>query len=76
MNWVICLLLMAKKNTGEDFWQKVTHDAAAYKPLFYPMQGALKKNVGISYDQFVKHAFDFYQQAMAKRIMLCQNLNG
>jgi hypothetical protein len=55
-----------KEKYGEDFWQKVTHDAAAYKPLFYPMQGALKKYAGISYNEFVKNAFDFYQQQWQK----------
>ncbi|QEC68455.1 hypothetical protein FRZ67_14495 [Panacibacter ginsenosidivorans] len=55
-----------KEKYGEDFWQKITHDAASYKPLFYPMQGALKKYAGISYDKFVKNAFEFYQQQWQK----------
>lgn len=56
------LTAYGKEKYGENFWQKVTHDAAAYKPLFYPMQGAVKKYAGISYNEFVKNAFDFYQQ--------------
>ena len=47
---------------GNDFWRKVTDDAARFKPLFYPLQGAVKKHSGIAYNQFVKNAFDFYQQ--------------
>lgn len=56
------LTAYGKEKYGEDFWQKVTHDAAAYKPLFYPMQADVKKYAGISYNEFVKNAFDFYQQ--------------
>jgi hypothetical protein len=55
-----------KEKYGDDFWQKVTHDAAAYKPLFYPMQGAVKKYTGTSYNQFVKDAFAFYEQQWQK----------
>ena len=60
------LTAYGKEKYGEDFWQKVTHDAAAYKPLFYPMQGAVKKHAGISYNDFVKNAFDFYTQQWQK----------
>ncbi len=46
---------------GEDFWKKVTGDAAAFKPLIYPMQGAVKKHAGTHFKSFVKDAFDFYK---------------
>ncbi|UEG51148.1 hypothetical protein LK994_06630 [Ferruginibacter lapsinanis] len=56
-------LLVAYGNNkyGNDFWQKVTSDAAAFKPLFYPMQGAVKKYSGISFKQFVSNALTFYE---------------
>jgi len=60
------LTAYGREKYGDDFWQKVTHDAAAYKPLFYPMQGAVKKHSGISYNQFVKDALSFYQQQWQK----------
>jgi hypothetical protein len=66
------LTAYGKEKYGEDFWQKVTHDAASYKPLFYPMQNALKKYAGISYNQFVKNAFDFYQQQWQKENTLAK----
>ncbi|QES87761.1 TolB-like translocation protein [Rhizosphaericola mali] len=46
---------------GEDFWKNVTKDAAAYKPLFYPLQNAVKKYAGVDFDQFVQNAFSYYQ---------------
>ena len=51
---------------GDDFWTKVTADAAAFKPLIYPLQGAVKKHAGISYKQFVNDAFSYYQDQWKK----------
>jgi hypothetical protein len=50
MNWVICLLPTVKKSMEKISGRKLTNDAASYKPLFYPMQGAIKKYAGISYE--------------------------
>ncbi len=47
---------------GTGFWRKVTDDAARFKPLFYPLQGAVKKQTGVEFKQFVKNAFSFYQE--------------
>ena len=46
---------------GEDFWTKVTHDASAFKGLFYPFQHAIKKYTGISYQQFRDEALFHYK---------------
>jgi hypothetical protein len=54
------LVAYGREKYGADFWKKVTHDAAAFKPLFYPLQGAVQKYSGINYKQFVKDAFTFY----------------
>lgn len=54
------LVAYGREKYGADFWRKVTHDAAAFHPLIYPWQGALKRYAGISYKQFVKDAFNFY----------------
>lgn len=56
------LTAYGKEKYGEDFWEKVTHDAAAFKPLFYPMQGAVKRYAGIPYRTFVNNAMDFYKK--------------
>ena len=60
------LVAYGREKYGDDFWKKVTHDAAAFKPLFYPLQGAVKRYAGINYNQFVKDAFAFYQAQWSK----------
>ena len=60
------LVAYGREKYGNDFWKKVTQDAAAYRLLFYPMQGAIRKYTGTSYQQFVKDAFSFYEQQWNK----------
>ena len=43
---------------GKDFWRKVTDDAARFKPLIYPFQGAFKRHAGTSFKSFVNDALD------------------
>ena len=45
-----------------DFWTKVTHDASAFKGLFYPFQKAVKRYAGVDYKTFRQNAFDFYKR--------------
>jgi hypothetical protein len=56
------LVAYGRKKYGNDIWRKVTDDAARFKPLFYPFQGALKKQTGIAFNQFVNEAMGYYQQ--------------
>lgn len=56
------LVAYGSEKYGADFWKKVTQDAARFKPLIYPWQNAVKKYSGISYHQFVKDAFAFYER--------------
>lgn len=56
------LVAYGREKYGDDFWRKVTHDASSFKPLFYPLQGAVKKYAGVSYTQFVADALNFYHQ--------------
>ena len=46
---------------GMDFWKNVTHDASAFKGLFYPFQNAIKKYAGVGYKKFVEDAFEYYK---------------
>lgn len=55
------LVAYGAEKYGHDFWAKVTADASAFKPLIYPLQGAVKKHAGISYKQFVNDAFAYYE---------------
>jgi hypothetical protein len=56
------LVAYGAEKYGADFWSKVTANASAFKPLLYPLQGAIKKYAGISYKQFVDDAFNFYEK--------------
>ncbi|MDB5210421.1 MAG: hypothetical protein JWQ30_1248 [Sediminibacterium sp.] len=56
------LVAYGRKKYGDDIWRKVTDDAARFKPLFYPFQGAVKKQTGIAFNQFVNDAMGYYQQ--------------
>ena len=59
------LVAYGREKYGADFWRKVTQDAASFKPLIYPWQGAVKKYAGIPYKQFVSDAFAFYHNMWA-----------
>ncbi len=55
------LVAYGREKYGADVWRKITQDAVAFKPLIYPFQGAVKKNTGKTYLQFVSDAFQYYQ---------------
>jgi len=50
-----------REKYGLDFWSKVTHDASAFKGLFYPFQKAIKKYSGIEYKTFRENALEYYR---------------
>ena len=47
-----------REKYGDDFWKKVTHDAAAVKSTF---RGAVKKYSGLRYPQFRTQALDHFK---------------
>lgn len=55
------LVAYGRKVYGNDIWQKVTTDAAAYKLLFYPFQNAIQKHTGKKFSQFFNDAMSYYQ---------------
>lgn len=55
------LVSYGREKYGDYFWKNVTHDAAAYKNLFYPFQHALKKYSGLSFVSFRDKAIDFFK---------------
>lgn len=55
------LVNYGRKKYGNDSWQKITHDASAFKGLFYPFQKAVKRHTGSSYPAFYKSAFAYYK---------------
>ncbi len=55
------LVAYGREKYGDEFWKNVTHDAASYKGLIYPLQKAIKKYTGVSYKDFHKDAFDYFK---------------
>lgn len=56
------LVNYGREKYGNDFWEKVTKDASAYKGLLYPFQKAIKKYSGIAYRNFRTEALEFYKK--------------
>jgi hypothetical protein len=58
------LVAYGRQTYGDDFWRKVGHDAAAFRPLFYPLQGAIRRYSGLSFPQFREEALDHFRSAL------------
>lgn len=56
------LVAYGREKYGDDFWEKVTRDAAAFKGFFYPFQHAIKKYTGIDYVTFRNNALNFFKK--------------
>jgi hypothetical protein len=61
------------KKYGNEFWKKVTSDAARFNGLLYPFQHAIKKHAGIEYKKFVSDAFTFYKAELQTSLMSEEN---
>src|SRR5579871_2057728 len=55
-----------REKYGDDFWRKVSHDAASFKGLFYPLQKAVRKYSGNSFNQFRSNAFEHFSSQIKK----------
>jgi hypothetical protein len=55
------LVSYGRQTYGDDFWRKVGHDAAAFHPLFYPLQGAIHRYTGLSFARFRQDALDHFR---------------
>jgi hypothetical protein len=55
------LVSYGRERYGDDFWRKAGHDAAAFRPLFYPLQGAIRKYTGLSFARFRQDALDHFR---------------
>ncbi|HVW12475.1 MAG TPA: hypothetical protein VHB54_01555 [Mucilaginibacter sp.] len=56
------LVSYGRENFGNQFWRNVTHDAAAFDGIFYPLQRAVKKYSGESFTAFRDSAFNYYRK--------------
>ena len=55
------LVAYGRQRYGDDFWKKVTLDAAAFRGLFYPLQTAIRRYAGISFTRFRQDALDYFR---------------
>jgi len=60
------LVAYGREKYGDDFWRKVSHDAASFKGLFYPLQKAIKRYSGISFEQFRTDALGYFSADIKK----------
>lgn len=51
-----------REQYGDTVWRDVTQQAAAFKGLFYPMQKAVARTMGVPFKQFTSEAFDFFNR--------------
>jgi hypothetical protein len=58
------LVSYGRQRYGDDFWRKVGHDAAAFRPLFYPLQGAIRRYSGLSFARFRQDALDHFRLSL------------
>jgi hypothetical protein len=58
------LVSYGRQTYGDDFWRKVGHDAAAFHPLFYPLQGAIHRYTGLSFARFRQDALDHFRLSL------------
>ncbi|MFD0794441.1 hypothetical protein ACFQZX_12510 [Mucilaginibacter litoreus] len=56
------MVAYGRETYANDFWRKVTHDAAAFNTGFYPLQGAVKRYSGISYGSFRNAALNHFKK--------------
>jgi hypothetical protein len=59
------MVAYGREKYGDDFWKKVTQDAAAYKGLFYPLRKAIKKYSGEDFEKFRWNALAFFREKFA-----------
>ncbi len=63
-HYILGYLLVKKgrEQYGDSVWNLVTKDAASFKGLFYPMQKAVKRRMGVSYGKFTSDALNAYSK--------------
>ena len=59
------LTAYGREKYGPLFWKNVTHGAATYGSLFYPMQGAIKHYADVSFRQFRREGLNYFKKQIA-----------
>jgi hypothetical protein len=58
------LVAYGRETYGNDFWERTAVEAAAFKGLFYPLQKAIQRNAGVSFDTFHTRALDYFRNQL------------
>jgi len=69
------MMSYGRETYGDDFWKKVTHDAAAYKGVFFSLDKAIKRYSGKNFEQFRTDGFDFYKKQFGLQQTTNNSLN-
>ncbi|MES2274694.1 MAG: hypothetical protein V4592_01645 [Bacteroidota bacterium] len=69
------LVSYGRQKYGNGFWKDVTHNAAAYNSLFYPFQGAFKKQAGVDFNKFRVEALQSFKQTFNDKPEVSANKN-
>lgn len=56
------MVAYGREKYGDDFWKKVTLDAASFRGLFYPLQKGVKRYSGQSFTVFSRQAMEYFHQ--------------
>jgi hypothetical protein len=56
------LVAYGRERYGDEFWKKVTRNAAAFKGLFFPLQTAIKTYASVPFSQFRQDALKHFQE--------------
>ena len=62
------LVAYGREKYGDEFWKNVTHDAAAFKGVFYPFQKAIQKYAGKDYTTFRYEALDYFKTYFSDKV--------
>jgi hypothetical protein len=55
------LVAYGREHYGDGFWREVSGDAAAFRGLFYPLQGGIRRYTGISFRQYRSDALNHFR---------------
>jgi len=61
------LVAYGRDRYGAGFWDKTAVEAAAFKGLFYPLQKAIERNAGTSFDSFRTKALDYFRDQISEK---------
>ena len=70
------LVAYGRQKYGNDFWKNVTHDAASFKGVFYPMQKAIKKYSGKDFTQFRNDGLNYFKEQYENNNSITKPLNN